>query len=160
MRFDEAASHFTDMHYGLQTSCPATDCGDFIIRRTDGSFAYQLAVVVDDALMGINQVVRGCDLIESTHQQIFLYEKLGYPTPQFAHVPLLMSPCGARLAKRDKGVDMHDLRHNYSPEQLLGLIAHLAGQIAQPEPISLAELVQEFCWEKVPLGNVECLIGH
>lgn len=146
---------FVDIHYGRCTSNLAKDCGDFIIRRGDGNFAYQLAVVVDDALMGVTEVVRGNDLLSSTAQQIYLYELLGYHTPQFAHVPLLMSPEGHRLAKRDKGVDMGYLRENYSPEQLLGYIAYLSKIIDKNESISLKELLSVFDWSKIPYENIK-----
>lgn len=80
---------FTDGHYGMQTIDLTTHCGDFIVRRKDGAWAYQLAVVVDDALMGINEVVRGCDLLLSSPQQIYLAQQLGFAPPHFTHLPLL-----------------------------------------------------------------------
>lgn len=150
----DTVCQFTDVHYGIQSCNLALGCGDFIVRRADGNFAYQLAVVADDALMGITEVVRGCDLLNSTHQQIYMYRQLGYAEPRFAHIPLLMSADGHRLAKRDKGTDMGYLRNVYSPEELLGIIACYAGLTDRPAAISLAELIKEFSWEKVPTGNV------
>ncbi len=147
---DDAEICFTDIHYGRQSYNLAHECGDFIVQRADGNFAYQLAVVVDDALMGVTEVVRGCDLLPSTPQQIYLYRLLGYKTPQFAHVPLLMSEGGRRLAKRDKGTDMGTLRQNYTPEELLGLIANYAGIVDKPTAISLHELTGEFRWNLIP----------
>ena len=113
-----------------------------------------MAVVADDALMGVTEVVRGCDLLPSTPQQIYLYGLLGYPAPQFAHIPLLMSTGGHRLAKRDRGTDMGSLRQNHTPEQLLGLIAHLAGITDRPEPLTINEILHEFSWAKVPTENI------
>lgn len=150
----DAECTFTDIHYGPQHCNLARDCGDFVVRRADGNFAYQLAVVTDDALMGVTEVVRGCDLLPSTHQQIYLYKQLGYRVPQFAHLPLLMSEDGNRLAKRDKGTDMGTLRQNNTPQQLLGKIAFLAGIIDKSASISLHELTAEFRWDKVRKNNV------
>lgn len=154
----DADCTFTDGHYGLQHYNLARDCGDFIVRRADGNFAYQLAVVADDALMGVTEVVRGCDLLPSTPQQIYLYGLLGYPAPQFAHIPLLMSTGSHRLAKRDRGTDMGSLRQRYTPEQLLGIIAHLAGITDRPEPLTINEILHEFSWAKVPMENI--LVGE
>lgn len=146
-------SLFSDMHYGPQQLNLATDCGDFIVQRSDGNFAYQLAVVADDALMGVTEVVRGCDLLQSTHQQLYLYNKLGYSAPQFAHLPLLMSVEGCRLAKRDTAAGMDALRAAHTPEQLLGIVGYLARIINKPCAISLSELISEFSWSKIPLAN-------
>ena len=150
----DADCTFNDGHYGLQHYNLARDCGDFIVRRADGNFAYQLAVVTDDALMGVTEVVRGCDLLSSTPQQIYLYGLLGYPVPQFAHIPLLVAPDGRRLAKRNAGTDMGSLRQRYTPQQLLGLIAHLAGLTDQREELSISEILRLFAWDKVPTKNV------
>ena len=151
---DNADGSFTDLHYGPQPYNLARDCGDFILRRADGNFAYQLAVVVDDALMGVTEVVRGCDLLTSTPQQILLYQLLGYPVPQFAHIPLLIAPDGRRLAKRNAGTDMGSLRQRYTPQQLLGHIAHLAHLTDKLEELSASELLSVFAWNKVPTENI------
>ncbi len=150
----DETSAFEDGHYGLQTCNLSRDCGDFILQRADGSFAYQLAVVVDDALMNVNEVVRGCDLLQSTHQQIFLYKVLGYEAPRFYHLPLLMSASGHRLAKRDAGTDMGYLRQHFTPEALLGRVAYYARLLDREEPISLGELLSIFSWEKIPTENI------
>lgn len=99
------------------------DCGDFIIRRSDGVYAYQLAVTVDDGAMGITQVVRGRDLLFSTPRQLYLYQLLGLTPPEFYHVPLLLAPDGRRLSKREHDLDMGALRARFSPEALLGWLA-------------------------------------
>ena len=151
---DNADGSFTDLHYGPQPYNLTRDCGDFIVRRADGNFAYQLAVVTDDALMGVTEVVRGCDLLSSTPQQIFLYHLLNLPVPQFAHIPLLVAPDGRRLAKRNAGTDMGSLRQRYTQQQLLGLIAHLAGLTEQCEELSVTEILSLFAWSKVPTDNI------
>lgn len=132
----------------------ARDCGDFIVRRSDGVFAYQLAVVVDDALMGVNHVVRGRDLLCSAPRQAWLHQVLGYEPPRFFHTPLLLAPDGRRLAKRDHDLDMGALRARYGPEELTGLLAVYAGLLDRPEKVTAKELVHQFSWAKVPKNDV------
>ncbi len=145
---------FTDGIQGDVSAYLPRDCGDFVIRRADGIFAYQLAVVVDDGLMGVNQVVRGRDLLESTPIQIWLFETLGVPVPEFYHIPLLLDPKGNRLSKRDAALDLSALRGRFLPEDIIGLLAFLAGQIPKWEKITLTELAGMFQWEKVPKDDV------
>ncbi len=132
----------------------ARDCGDFIVRRSDRVFAYQLAVVVDDALMGVNHVVRGRDLLCSAPRQAWLHEVLGYAPPKFFHTPLLLAEDGRRLAKRDRDLDMEILRMRYAPEELTGLLAWYAGLLDRPEKVTVQELVGQFSWAKVPKNDV------
>ena len=132
----------------------ARDCGDFIVRRSDGVFAYQLAVVVDDARMGVNHVVRGRDLLCSAPRQAWLHRVLGYKPPRFFHTPLLLAPDGRRLAKRDHDLDMGALRERYSPEELTGLLAFYAGLLDRPQSARAAELIPLFSWTKVPKSDV------
>lgn len=127
----------------------ASECGDFIIRRADGVYAYQLAVVTDDGDGGVTQVVRGMDLLDSTPRQLYLYELLGLKAPEFYHVPLLTAPDGRRLSKREKDLDLGALRKTHTPEQLLGKLAHLAGVLERPEPASAKEIARVFDWKNV-----------
>lgn len=151
---DEPIS-FTDAHYGAQSANLSADCGDFILRRSDGVYAYQLAVVIDDALMGITQVVRGADLLSSTHMQLYLYRLLGLTPPEFCHIPLLVDADGRRLAKRDGDLELSLLRRRYgSPEPIIGLLAYLAGQLERPEPITAEALLPLFDAEKIPTHNI------
>lgn len=145
---------FTDGHYGMQTIDLTTHCGDFIVRRKDGVWAYQLAVVVDDALMGINEVVRGCDLLLSSPQQIYLAQQLGFAPPHFTHLPLLCNKQGQRLSKRDQSLDMAALRTSNTPEEIIGMLAHAAGLQQSNEPITAQELIGEFSWDKIPTNNI------
>ena len=140
---------FVDGHFGAQNCNLLRDCGDFIIRRADGNFAYQLAVVVDDALMGVTEVVRGRDLLSSVGAQLYLYETLSFTPPEFYHLPLLLSPDGRRLSKRDKDCDMGFLRDNFTPEELIGKILCLSGCLEKEETLSPQEAVSAFDWEKV-----------
>lgn len=143
-----------DLHYGPTRINLARDCGDFIIRRADGGASYQLAVVVDDALMGVTEVVRGSDLLLSAPQQAWLHGILGFKAPEFAHLPLLCASDGRRLCKRDADLDMGALRRNCSPEQIIGRLAYLAGLQPTEEPCSPDDLVSVFSWDRVPLDDI------
>ena len=118
---------FRDLIQGEQTFDLAWDCGDFILRRADGVYGYQLAVTVDDALMGVTRVVRGRDLLDSAARQIWLMEQLGHRPPVYAHVPLLMAEDGRRLSKRERDLDMGVLRTRHTPASLRALLRGLAG---------------------------------
>ncbi len=144
---------FVDGLQGLYCENLARECGDFIIRRADGVYAYQLAVVVDDALSGVTEVVRGRDLLDSTPRQIYLYETLGFSVPQFYHVPLLEAADGHRLSKRERDLDMGALRARMTPEQLVGRLAQMAG-FWDGSPIPARELVGQFRWESVRRENI------
>lgn len=147
---------FTDLNYGPQSVNLARHCGDFVLRRGDGAWAYQLAVVVDDALMGVSEVVRGRDLLLSAAQQKYLYGLLGFEVPQFAHIPLLCSESGERLCKRDKSLDMEQIRLRHTPEEVIGHLAWLAGIQEKPEPCTPASLISVFDWSKIPTGDIIC----
>ena len=149
LRVPDEDVEFRDGLMGPVRENLARDCGDFIIRRSDGVYAYQLAVVTDDAEAGVTQVVRGCDLLHSTPRQIYLYRLLGAPNPEYCHVPLLCAPDGRRLSKRDGDLDLGALRQRFSPEQLVGLLACAAGLRPDPAPVRAGELVDRFRWEAV-----------
>ena len=133
-------------HYQLNLS---TDCGDMVVRRADGVYVYQLAVTVDDGEAGVTEVVRGVDLLSSAPRQMYLQELFGFPHPQYGHVPMLLAPDGRRLSKRDRDLDLGELRKHISPEQLIGTLAFSAGLIDCREPLSARELAGEFTWEKL-----------
>lgn len=156
---DEATVSFADGHYGPQVVDLSTQCGDFIVRRKDGAWAYQLAVVVDDALMGITEVVRGRDLLLSSPQQIYLARRLGYAPPHFTHLPLLCNAAGQRLSKRDRGLDLGALRGRHSAREIIGYLAFLAGLQAEAAPVWPRELVEGFDWGKVPTGDINAQLN-
>ena len=106
-------------------------------------------MTVDDAAMGVTQVVRGRDLLSSTPRQLWLQQLLGFPEPEYYHVPLLRSADGRRLSKRDRDLDLGVLRAQARPERLLGVLAAAAGILPQAEDICAAELVPLFSWEKI-----------
>ncbi len=119
--------------------------GDFVVRRADGVAAYQLAVVVDDASMGISEVVRGEDLLVSTGRQILLYRALGLAPPAFGHVPLLLGADGIRLSKRHAGTSLRELREaGLRPERVVGRLAHLVGLRPEPTPVRPSDLLDGF----------------
>ena len=140
---------FTDLCQGAYQQNLSTDCGDFVVRRADNVYVYQLAVTVDDGEAGVTEVVRGMDLLSSAPRQMYLQELLGFPHPTYGHVPMLMSPDGRRLSKRDKDLDLGVLRQNMRPEALLGILASSAGIIDRNVSISAAELSREFKWENL-----------
>lgn len=152
---ERAEIAFTDGHLGPYRENLARDCGDFIIRRSDGVYAYQLAVVADDAAMRINEVVRGRDLLSSTPRQLYLYRLLGRPAPRFYHIPMLVTGEGRRLSKRDRGMDLGYLRQRgWRPEEILGRLAALAGLLPAEEAVGAGELVPLFDWSKVPAEDI------
>lgn len=140
---------YTDRVYGLQSVNLATHCGDFIVRRSDGVFAYQLAVVVDDAEMGVTEIVRGRDLLLSAAQQLYLYRLFGFPEPQFCHHPLLINEAGQRLCKRDHALALSELRQHHSAPEIIGLLAHTMGLTPTRESMTLEQLLPLFNWSKI-----------
>ena len=138
---DLAQGHFAQ---NLQTQC-----GDFVVRRADGIFVYQLAVTVDDGEAGVTEVVRGMDLLGSAPRQMYLQSLFGFPHPQYGHVPMLLAPDGRRLSKRDRDLDLGELQKHYTPEQVIGALAFSAGIIDQNIAISARELLPHFSWQKI-----------
>ena len=149
LRVPDEEIAFTDGLCGSQRENLARDCGDFVLRRSDGLFGYQLAVVVDDALSGVNQVVRGRDILSATPRQIYLLRLLGHPEPAYFHIPLLMDAEGRRLAKRDRDLDLTALAKRFAPEEIIGLLAFAAGLQDEPRPAALDALTPRFDWAKV-----------
>lgn len=155
VRVPDRVVSFTDGCQGVYTENLAQDCGDFIIRRSDGVYGYQLAVVVDDGEMGVTEVVRGSDLLNSTPRQMYLYEQLGFPIPQFYHMPLLTAPDGRRLSKRDGDLDLGVLRERFGrPEPIVGMLAKAAGLRPTAQPVALHELIADFSWDKIPKQDI------
>ncbi len=145
---------FVDGVYGEYAENLKDGCGDFVLRRADGVFVYQLAVVVDDGAAGVTQVVRGCDLLSSTPRQLYLCRLLGLPEPSYWHVPMLTDVEGRKLSKRDAAMDLGQLRKEHQPEELLGLLAFRSGLIDQETSISAAELLREFRWDKLKREDI------
>lgn len=136
---------------GKLTCQVATELGDFIVAKSDGSPSYQLAVVVDDHAMGVTEVVRGDDLLPSAFRQAELYDFFGWEPPAFAHVPLVIGPDGRRLAKRHGDTRLAVLRDAEVPaERLIGLLAWSCGLRPNASPTTAQSLLAEFDWARLP----------
>ena len=142
-----------DGHYGLYTQNPAREVGDCILRRADSVFAYQLAVSVDDRLMGVTRVVRGRDLLASAPRQKWLIETLGGTAPDYCHTPLLCTGEG-KLSKRLGSLSTRELRQTVRPEELVGRLAFLCGLQDRDEPTTPRELLADFSWERVKTEDI------
>ncbi len=128
--------------------------GDFVLRRADGIWAYQLAVVVDDAEQDITEVIRGEDLLSSTPRQIALYRALGYPVPRFAHVGLVVDREGSRLATRHRATSIESIRASGgSPEDVIGELAYSLGLTATSAPIRADQLIASFRLGEIPRSS-------
>jgi glutamyl-tRNA synthetase len=136
---------FDDLVAGRQIADADTDLGDIVLRRADGAWAYQLAVVVDDIAMGITEVLRADDLLASTHAQLQLYAALGAHPPRFAHVPMLMQADGRRMAKRRGSQTLEALRAaGVAPERVVGWLGWRLGLAATPAPQPPERLLEGF----------------
>ena len=143
---------FLDGHYG-EFSENLADSGDFIIKRSDGVYAYQLAVSFDDMDMGITRVVRGRDLLTSTAKQIWLIQTLGGDVPQYYHAPLIVGADGRKLSKRYGDLSAEALLCEHSSEELIGQLAGLLG-ISGGKPESASELLEHFDWANVKKNDI------
>ena len=158
---------FDDGVHGPRALDVLAEVGDFVVARADGIPAYQLAVVVDDAAMGITEVVRGDDLLPSTARQLLLYRALGLHPPRFAHVPLVVGEDGSRLAKRHGALSLGELRaRGADPAAVTGLLAALSGLAPAGARVAPRELVAGFTLRKLATtpavltaGAVEALLG-
>ncbi|MFL6231921.1 MAG: tRNA glutamyl-Q(34) synthetase GluQRS [Thermoanaerobaculia bacterium] len=147
---DERPVSFVDRVQGPITERVDLAVGDFVLKRRDGLWAYQLAVVADDLAMEIDDVVRGADLFASTARQIQLIEALGGAPPAYAHVPLMVNARGEKLSKRDQGLTLRSLREaGVAPEAVAGYLAFSLGLLDRPEPCRPADLVSAFTWERI-----------
>ena len=150
-RVPEGPVAWDDLFRGPVALDPARIGGDFIVARNGVGPGYQLAVVADDALMGVNQVIRGDDLIPSTPRQIVLFRTLGRPVPRFGHVPLVVGPDGRRLAKRDGSIKLATLRESgVDPRRLVGAIARSCGWAEEVVPSVPHDWIDRFDWRKIP----------
>jgi len=134
-----------DLFLGRVELEPARAGGDFVVGRHTAGHSYQLAVVADDAAMGVSQVIRGADLVPSTPRQILLYRRLGLPEPRFGHVPLAVMPDGRRLAKRDGSLKLAVLRQaGVDPRRLVGALVHSCGWSRAIIPMAPRDAIDRF----------------
>jgi glutamyl-tRNA synthetase len=151
LRTQDRLRSLDDLVAGSHTCNVAAELGDFVIAKSDGAPAYQLAVVVDDQAMGITEALRGDDLLPSAFRQLELYEFFGWTPPRFAHVPLVVGSDGRRLAKRHGDTRLATLRENgVSAERLVGLLAWSCGLIDRPEPVRPVDLLADFDLARLP----------
>lgn len=148
---DHETASFDDLFYGHIEQDVATFCGDFVLAREEQGAGYMLAVAVDDAAMGITEVIRGDDLLSATPRQLLVYKSLGLTPPQFLHVPLVKGPDGLRLAKRHGDTRIASFREaGMPPERLIGMLAHWCGWAAEDEAVSLHNLIARFDLSVLP----------
>ena len=141
---------FEDRVQGTVEERVSETTGDFVLKRRDGLYAYQLAVVVDDLAMGITEVVRGADLLDSTARQIQLIDALGGERPTYAHLPLVVNAEGEKLSKRDEALTLRSLREaGVAPEAITGALAHSLGLLERAEPVVARALVPHFRWDRI-----------
>lgn len=146
---------FNDLVQGHKKYFPEDIGGDFALKRSDGIYAYQLACAVDDGLAGINQIVRGKDLLPSTGRQLLLLKALGFSEPSYAHIPLLLDKFGERLAKRHKSLSLASLReYGITPEQVTGFLGMLAGLNPTGINKSAGQLVRNFTLSRIPKNDI------
>jgi len=152
LQVEEGSVNFEDAIQGPCLQSPAQECGDFVVRRADGLIAYQLAVVVDDAIAGVTEVIRGCDLIESTGRQMLVYRALGLPSPRYGHLPLIVDESGRKLSKSDRD---DPIRHG-PPERNLRRALQCLGHPPPPGLLTVDDLlswaVEHWSLDKVPPG--------
>ena len=153
LRCPDETIALTDGHYGPLAQNPARETGDCILRRSDGVFAYQLAVSVDDMEMGVTRVVRGRDLLSSAPRQKWLIETLGGKAPDYCHTPLLTA-AGGKLSKRLGSLSTQVLRRESTPEAVTGHLAFLCGLAETDAPVTPRELLGVFSWDKVKTGDI------
>ncbi len=154
-RIPEGCASATDSRLGTLAQDTAKDIGDFVLQRGDGAWAYQLAVVVDDAAMGITDVVRGDDLWTSTPRQVWLQRALELSTPRYLHVPLLLGPDGTKLSKRHGAPDVATLREaGVDPTRVVAALARSSGLVAQDcQRVAAVELVGAFDLTRIDAGH-------
>lgn len=145
----DEAIEFTDVICGKQSQNLARECGDFILRRSDGVYAYQLAVVVDDGECGVTEIVRGADLLYDTPRQIYLQRLLGLPTPEYCHIPLMCDETGRKLSKSE-GDSALRLLKTHGADKVLGMLAHAANLLPEPMPVKIDDLIPLYSADKIP----------
>ncbi|MDX1438891.1 MAG: tRNA glutamyl-Q(34) synthetase GluQRS [Rubricoccaceae bacterium] len=154
-RVNDGGVTFHDAVYAEVVQNVSEEVGDFVLKRKDGVYAYQLAVVVDDLDMHITEVVRGADLLDSTARQIQLIQALTGVIPTYAHVPLLVNEAGEKLSKRDKSITISELRKaGIQPQAIVGWLAHLVGFLDRPSARTPSDLVTLFDWHRVHSDNI------
>jgi glutamyl-tRNA synthetase len=154
-RVPPGIASFDDAVFGQASEDVAAEAGEFVLRRSDGAWAYQLAVVVDDAAMGITHVLRGADLLPSTARQVLLQHALGLPTPRYAHAPLVLGPDGDKLSKRHGAPELAELRQGGAdPQRVVAALARSVGLLpADVRRVEARSLVEGFDVARLPASD-------
>ncbi|MBQ3482496.1 MAG: tRNA glutamyl-Q(34) synthetase GluQRS [Oscillospiraceae bacterium] len=154
LRLEDKTVSFRDRLYG-ELSCEILrEYGDFPIRRADGVYCYQFTVALDDALMGVSEVLRSRDLLSSAPWQVYIQRLFGFEPPVFVHIPLLLDADGQRMAKRDFSLSLKEVRRHYSTEEVIGRLGFLAGLTDEPRPCTAAQLLPLYAPEKLPREDI------
>lgn len=154
LRLGDETVVFRDRIRGALSCEILREYGDFPIRRADGVYCYQFTVALDDALMGVTEVLRSRDLISSSPWQVYVQRLFGFEPPVFVHIPLLLDPDGQRMAKRDFSLSLREVRRHYSAEEVVGALAYLAGLLDEPHPCTAEELLPHYAPEKLPREDI------
>ena len=154
LRLEDERVSFRDRLAG-EFSCEILrEYGDFPIRRADGVYCYQFTAALDDALMGVNEVLRSRDLISSSPWQVYIQRLFGYEPPVFVHIPLLLDPEGQRMAKRDFSLSLKEVRRHYGTEEVVGRLGFLAGLQEEPRPCTAERLLELYAPQKLPCRDI------
>ena len=154
LRVGDETVRFRDRIRGEFSCAILREYGDFPIRRADGVYCYQFTAALDDALMGVREVLRSRDLLSSSPWQVYLQELFGFAPPVFVHIPLLLDTEGQRMAKRDFSLSLRELRRHYSPEEVVGALGFLAGLQDEPRPCAAGALLPLYAPEKLPREDI------
>ena len=154
LRLEDETVRFRDLLAGEHACEILREYGAFPIRRADGVYCYQFTVALDDALMGVSEVLRSRDLLFSTPWQVYLQRRFGFMPPVFVHIPMLLDETGRRMAKRDFSLSLARVREHYGAEEVVGRLGFLAGLQEKPRPCTAAELLPRFSLEKLPKEDV------
>ncbi len=154
-KVDDGLVSFRDLVMGDVAETVSETVGDFVLKRRDGVYAYQLAVVVDDLDMGVTEVVRGADLLDSTARQIQLINALGGTVPAYAHLPLIVDGTGEKLSKRNAALTLSELKAaDIHPQAIVSWLAHSIGLAESLQPVAPSDLVEHFAWERIRSTNI------
>ena len=154
LRLEEGTVSFRDALLGAFSCDAAREYGDFPIRRADGVYCYQFTTALDDALMGVNEVLRSRDLLFSSPWQVYVQEFFGFAPPVFVHIPMLLDEDGQRMAKRDFSLSLKEIRQHYGAEEVVGALGFLAGLQEEPRPCTAESLLGLFDLKKLPREDV------
>lgn len=154
LRLSDVSVGFTDRLAGEVRSEVLREYGDFPVRRSDGVYCYQFTTALDDALMGVTEVVRSRDLISSAPWQVYVQRRFSLESPEYVHIPMLLDHEGRRMAKRDHALSLREIRRHYTAGEVLGRLGYLAGLRPDTEPCALERLLGEFDWSALPREDI------